>query len=57
MVLLTNEDKNFNKNIKISCRPCMRVIDAAIRQWQERLLACVKAKGGQLLKHMPKYLL
>ena len=23
-----------------------RVIDAAIRQWRERLLACVKAKGG-----------
>jgi len=26
------------------------VIDAAIRQWRELLLACVKAKGGHLLK-------
>jgi len=26
-----------------------RVIDAAIRQWRERLLACVKAKGDVCL--------
>jgi len=23
-----------------------RIIDAAIRQWRTRLLACIKAKGG-----------
>jgi len=30
-----------------------RVIDAAIRQWRERLLACVKAKGGHF-EHLLK---
>ena len=29
------------------------VIDAAIRQWRERLLACVKAKGGHF-EHLLK---
>jgi len=31
----------------------MRVIDAAIRQWRERLLACVEAKGGHF-EHLLK---
>ena len=30
-----------------------RVIDAAIRQWRQRLLACVKAKGGHF-EHLLK---
>jgi len=30
-----------------------RVIDAAIRQWRERLLACVKAKG-EYFEHLLK---
>jgi len=30
-----------------------RVIDVAIRQWRERLLACVKAKGGHF-EHLLK---
>jgi len=30
-----------------------RVIDGAIRQWRERLLACVKAKGGHF-EHLLK---
>ena len=30
-----------------------RIIDAAIRQWQQRLLACVKAKGGHF-EHLLK---
>jgi len=32
-----------------------RVIDAAICQWRERLLACVKAKGGHF-EHLLKYI-
>jgi len=30
-----------------------RIIDAGIRQWQERLLACVKAKEGHF-EHLLK---
>jgi len=30
-----------------------RVIDAATRQWRERLLACVKARGGHF-EHLLK---
>jgi len=31
-----------------------RVIDAAICKWRERLLACVKAKGGGHFEHLLK---
>jgi len=43
--LISNIDKLCERIVAVWEAVDQRVIDAAIRQWREHLLACVKAKG------------
>jgi len=43
---ISNIDELRERIIAVCEAVDQRVIDAAIRQWRERLLACAKAKGG-----------